>query len=66
LVAVAASIVDENKTLEHGTAMFPLYNNVWNIGMIGSIWLDIKIDNECYRIGFYNETPPSFYIQNES
>jgi len=66
LLVVAESEVDQNNSMEHGTAMFPKYNNVWNIGVLGSIWLDIKIDNKCYRLGFYNENPPALYVQDDS
>lgn len=48
-----------------GTAMFPVANNFWVIGSLGSIWLDVIVDDTLYRVAFYNKKPyPSILITN--
>lgn len=47
---------------EHGTGMFPMHNNVWVIGSLGSIWLDVMFKGVSYRIAFYNDNPPRVEI----
>lgn len=59
---VVDSVVDTTNSKDHGTAMFPLFNNVWNVGIFGSIWLDIQIDGNGYRLAFSNEEPPIICI----
>lgn len=37
-----------------GSGLAPEFNNEWVIGCFGSIWLDLMIDGEWYRVALYN------------
>ena len=47
-----------------GSALFPVYSNTWVLGCFGSIFLDVKVENEEYRVAFYNDLTPSIFVYN--
>jgi len=47
--------------LERGSATFPIYNGNWSIGDMGSVWVDLEVIGNYYRVSLLPDA--TIYIQ---
>lgn len=59
-IALTKTKVDGNG--QRSTAMTTAYNNLWTIGMFGSVFIDIKVKGESFRVHMMpnNDLAPRF------